>query len=230
MRSPKDSWPLRASLLVCPTKVGCTACPFLGQAIDLHKCLSFFETQSLDPACTWKSSVALTDGHIWPNWPTALFEACQRHRVHLHLPGSCGKHGCIMSPPQLHAAQYRDVLARQLLSTDLASTRAERCEGDKNLSFLLRLSDIYNRLIRGTTSFIQIVSICNQETCWRAMKSSVVWVDRQSHRGPGRHSIDFKQDHLRSATCKVEIGHVTAEIFAGVVQSWEYEVSPSLSW
>lgn len=188
---------------MCPTKLGCTACPFLGKAIDLHKCLSFFEAQSLDPACTWKSSVALTDGRIWPSWPTALFEACQRHRVQFHLPWCCGKHGCIMSPLQPHAPQYRDVLARRLLSTGLASGRVERWEGDKNLSFLLPLSHIYNRLIRGMASFIQIANICAQETCWTAMKRSVVWVSGRSHRVPGRQSIDFKQDHLRSSTRKV---------------------------
>lgn len=106
-------------------------------------------------------------------------------------------HECIMSPLQLHTAD-----CRQLLRTDIASRRGERCERDRNLSFLLPLSDIYNRLIRGTASFRQISNTCAQETYWTAMKSSVVWANRRSHRGPGRCNIDFEQDHLRSSTYK----------------------------
>lgn len=49
--------------------------------------------------------------------------------------------------------------------------------------------------------------------------------------GPGRCRIELKQDQLRSSTSKVvSLVMPLLRYMAGVIQSWENEMQPSLSW
>lgn len=82
-----------------------------------------------------------------------------------------GECGAIMSPQGCSSSVWSHLAAPE---HNLTFCESGEVEGDNSLLFLLPFSDIYARLIRGLSSFSQVIDIWDQGTCWTAMKSSVL--------------------------------------------------------